>query len=41
MSKEQMSYTILWSLQKKECSLTGLPGINTNPAHNACAQFRH
>ena len=36
-----MSYTILWSLQKKECSLTGLPGINTNPAHNACAQYRH
>ena len=36
-----MPYTILWSLQKKECSLIGLPGINTNPAHNACTQYRH
>ena len=32
-----MTYSILWSLQKKECSLTGLPGTNTNQAHNACA----
>ena len=36
-----MSSTILWSLQKKKCFLTGLPGINTNPAHNTCAQYRH
>ena len=36
-----MPYIILWSLQKKESSLIGLPGINTNPAHNACAQYRH
>ena len=35
-----MPYTILWSLQKKEYSLIGLPGINTNPAHHACAQYR-
>ena len=36
-----MPYSILWSLQKKECSLTVLPGNNTNPGHNACAQYRH
>ena len=36
-----MLYSILWSLQKKECSLTVLPGNNTNPGHNACIQYRH
>ena len=36
-----MPYTILWSLRKKECFLIGLPGINTNPAHNAWAQYQH
>ena len=36
-----MPYSILWSLQKKECSLTVLLGNNTNPGHNACVQYRH